>query len=292
MRYLPVTIILLTAFLSSPLLAREVKDLCPPQHLDNGGALTGRLSAGCEKMSKEKKALYLNLVASAGVLTHGVLVWDSSPTNTPKARSEGWFGADTSYGGADKLGHFYTGYLVGDLFNHAYEAWGFDRHGSGVLSFLSSAVFTSLIEVADAFSDYGLSYEDIIADISGAAAGYVLHRYPWLSDKIDLRLEYKPRGTFVSSTDYDHMKYLVVLKAEGFDWIKNEQLKFVELHLGYYTRGFVNNEPSRERTLYLGIGFNLSRFFRNKNKPLSMLFSYYQMPYSYLEATKIMTSRH
>ncbi|MCF6291681.1 MAG: YfiM family protein [Desulfobacterales bacterium] len=299
MRFLPVTVMLLTIFLSSPLLARDVKGgyYSAPiddvrESFEDRSPLTRRLSERFANMSKEKKALYLNLAGTTGILAHAVLVWGASPARYFKTTSEGWFDADTGYGGADKLGHFYTGYVVGDIFSYAYDSWGFDRRKSSIFSFLSSVLCTTLGEIADGFSDYGLSHEDIIANVSGAAASYVLHENPWLSDKIDLRLEYKLSGFSLSTTDYDQMKYLIALKAEGFDWIKNEQLKFAELYFGYYTRGFVNDEPSRERIPYLGIGFNLSRFFRNKNKPLSTLFTYYQLPYSYLEAGRPMTSRH
>ena len=299
MRFLPVTVMLLTIFLSSPLLAQDIEGRYYSAPIDNvresfddRPSLTRRLSQDFAKMSKEKKALYMNLAGPAVILAHGVLVWGASPAKYFKTTSEGWFDADTGYGGADKLGHFYTGYVVGDIFSHAYDSWGFDRRKSSIFSFLSSVLCTTLGEIADGFSDYGLSHEDIIANISGAAASYVLHENPWLSDRIDLRLEYKPSGFSLSTTNYDQMKYLIALKAEGFDWIKNEQLKFAELYFGYYTRGYINNEPFRERNLYIGIGFNLSRFFRNKNKPLSTLFSYYQMPCSYLEETKTMTSRH
>src|SRR5687768_11036744 len=60
--------------------------------------------------SKEEKALTLNLGIGAAVLGWGFANWDYG-TGGPRFQSEGWFDRETDEGGADKLGHLYTGYL-------------------------------------------------------------------------------------------------------------------------------------------------------------------------------------
>ena len=150
---------------------------------------------------------------------------------------------------------------------------------------------TGLMELGDSFSNYGFSYEDMIANSLGAALGYYLYRYPDLRRKIDLRWEYKPDFNHLKSdfvTDYEHSKYLVAIKAAGFDSIKAEWLKPFELHIGYYTRNYKDYDPlladKRERNFYVGIGINVTRLIRPLSRTL--LFNYLQMPYTYVEMTK------
>jgi hypothetical protein len=148
--------------------------------------------------SKEDKALALNLGVGAAVLGWGVANWDYG-AGGPRFQSEGWFDPETDEGGADKLGHFYSAYLFSHLFAGQYERWDFDKDQAIRWGALSSLGVTGLIEVGDAFSDYGFSYEDMIFNTLGAAAGYLLWSYPELSRKIDLRVEYNP----FTSGDYD-----------------------------------------------------------------------------------------
>jgi hypothetical protein len=243
-------------------------------------------------MSKEKKAVALNLAGAAAVVAYGTFFWNYSLKNPYHTESEGWFGAGTNHGGVDKCGHFYVGYLMGDMFSYFYDRWGFERERSALLAFLSSVGFTTVMEIGDGFSEYGSSPEDMVANITGAGASYLLHKYPSLSDRIDLRVEYRPSGTGDISTDYAYMKFLIALKAEGFSHVQNDYLKYLELHFGYYAKGYEKEEPVRERNLYIGIGLNFSRLARRYSKPLATFLHYYQIPYTYLKAEKTFRSFH
>jgi hypothetical protein len=251
-----------------------------------------RFSLDLSAMSKEKKAIALNLAGAAAVVAYGAFFWNYSLKNPYHTKSEGWFGAGTNHGGVDKCGHFYVGYLMGDLFSYFYDKWGFERERSALLAFLSSMGFTTVMEIGDGFSEYGSSPEDMVANITGAGASYLLHTYPALSDRIDLRVEYRPSGTGDISTDYAYMKFLLALKAEGFPSVRNKYLKFLELHFGYYATGYEKEEPERERNLYVGVGFNFSRLVRRYSKPLSTFLHYYQIPYTYVKAEKTFRSFH
>ena len=254
--------------------------------------LANRFRLEFSNMSKEKKALALNLAFSAGILTYGAVFWNYSISNRPHAHPEGWLESDSRHGGVDKLGHLYTGYIMSDMFSYTYDKWGFSRRRSSILAFLSSVTFTTVMEIGDAFSAYGLSYEDIVSNIIGASASYFLHEYPELSEKIDLRVEYRPSNKLDISTDYAHMKFLLALKAEGFEAVTNPLLKYLEFHIGYFAEGFEEDKAYRKRTIYMGLGVNLSRVFRKKSRVLSTIFTYYQMPYTYLPLEKSFKSQH
>ena len=151
---------------------------------------------------------------------------------------------------------------------------------------------TGLIEVGDAFSDYGCSHEDMIFNTLGVAAGYLLWSFPEMSRKIDLRVEYNP---FTSgdydwdvTTDYDRLNYLMAIKAEGFDFIENPYLKYLELHIGFRARNYdaYSQRPDvdlRKQYIYVGIGLNLSRLLRPYAD--TPVFNYLQMPYTYVPFT-------
>jgi Predicted periplasmic lipoprotein (DUF2279) len=241
--------------------------------------------------SKEDKALALNLGVGAAVLGWGVVNWDYGEGG-PRFQSEGWFDRETEEGGADKLGHFYSAYLFSHLFAGQYERWDFDKDQAIRWGALPPLGVTGLIEVGDAFSDYGFSYEDMIFNTLGAAAGYLLWSFPELSGKIDLRVEYNP---FTSggydwdvTTDYDRLSYLIALKAEGFDFIENPYLKYLELHVGFRARNYsdYSERPEvdlRKQFLYVGIGLNLSKLLRPYLD--TPVFNYLQVPYTYVPAT-------
>ena len=142
------------------------------------------------------------------------------------------------------------------------------------------------------FSDYGFSYEDMIFNTLGAAAGYLLWSYPELSRKIDLRVEYNPftSGDYDGdiTTDYDRLSYLIAFKAEGFDFIENPYLKYLELHVGFRARNYsdYSERPDvdlRKQYLYVGIGLNLSKLLRPYLD--TPVFNYLQVPYTYVPAT-------
>ena len=75
--------------------------------------------------TKEDKAIALNLGINAAVLGWGFANWEYG-SGGPRFQDEGWFGRDTDEGGADKLGHFYSTYLMSHLFAGQFERWDFD----------------------------------------------------------------------------------------------------------------------------------------------------------------------
>ena len=65
--------------------------------------------------------------------------------------NEGWFGSDTQYGGADKLGHMFTNYASMRLLIPLFEAAGNSRETSVKLSaWTTLGIFTG-IEIADGY---------------------------------------------------------------------------------------------------------------------------------------------
>jgi len=81
------------------------------------------------------------------------------------------------------------------------------------------------------------------------------------------------------------MKYLMALKFSGFESMKDTPMKYLELQVGYYTRGYSEkqNYASKERVAYVGVGINSSEVLRAIGwEKTSKILNYYQIPYTYV----------
>jgi len=246
-------------------------------------------------LSKGQKVILTNVAMGAVIATWGISQWEYGTEET-HAGDEGWFGKETSNGGSDKLGHFYTNYLLTRIFSPLFESWGYTRDEAALYGAITAGIQSIiLIEVGDSTSkEHGFSYEDALMDLLGSVIGYIWETNPSISNKIDFRVEYLPdfsqkiESDF--TTDYESMKHLMAIKAEGFELFKNSYAKYLELHFGYYTRNFHHNSvypiEDRERYFYAGIGINLSKLTRPVLGKYSQFFNYYQTPYTYISYDK------
>ncbi len=247
--------------------------------------LSGRVYAldlGLPEMDKEQKVWAVNLGGMAFITAWGVAKWDYFD-RSPHAQAEGWFGQNTDEGGADKLGHLWSTYALSDGLASVYEDWGYEPEQAIVNGALSSFAIMGFMELGDSFSNYGFSYEDMLMNTTGAAASYLMFKFPALNEKIDLRWEYKPDFKETDFfTDYQNSKYLIALQLDGFEQLEGSPLEYLELQAGYYIRGFDTHDPDRERNLYLGIGLDVGKLLTNFGcGSFCNMFHYYQAPYTY-----------
>ena len=118
----------------------------------------------------------------------------------------------------------------------------------------------------------------------GTGVAYVWGKVPNLARKIDFRMEYTPEfdhNDFSFSTNYERQRFLIAVKADGFDVIKNPYLRYLEFHVGYYARGFNHHEEGlgdRRRHVYLGLGFNVSKLAQEFLE--TKILNYVQIPYT------------
>jgi hypothetical protein len=110
-------------------------------------------------------------------------------------------------------------------------------------------------------------------------------------------MEYIPSGNvegFSPHSDFSGQKYLLALKLSGFEEFEDTPLRYLELHGGYYARGFTAEEKAegkdKRRELYAAIGINLSQLLlsgaevRNSHfgKVARTTLEYVQVPYTYM----------
>jgi len=211
--------------------------------------------------------------------------------------NEGWFGEDTKYGGMDKLGHAYTGYLLTEYFSQRIAHEVSDPNGAIITGAILGMGVESYIEFFDGFSGgHGFSYEDFIADGVGVGFSILRNTVPELGDKLDFRLEYiqSDYSDFAPVTDYAGQKYVLALKLSGFDELEETPLRFVELQAGYFTQGYTDAEREADvdqrREPYVAIGLNLNELLKQAPEVhdtlpgavASRALEYLQVPYTYV----------
>ncbi len=223
---------------------------------------------------------HATLTGVAGVTAWGVANWGYF-SRSPRSQSEGWFGSATQSGGADKLGHLYTTYLLSHGLAEYFQRRCLPDNEAARYGALSALAIMGYMEVGDSFSKYGLSWEDMLANVLGAGAGYLLRRDKALADKFDLRWEYGLHPTkWDISTDYENSRYLLALKLAGFKSLRNSAWRFIEFQTGYYTRGFDSTSTAAaRRSVYLGIGLNLGQWFKERGaRKTALALRYLQVP--------------
>lgn len=243
--------------------------------------------------SREKKARVLTAGVLGSVAAYGLAFWDYGAHDF-KTADEGWLGANTASGGADKFGHAYSTYLGTMILSNAYEKIGYDTATAIKYGALTTWAAFVLIEIGDGFSSHGFSGEDLVVDAAGILMGYYRKRYPRFRELVDYRIEYWPSpatrkaGRSDIATDYSGFKYLLAFKLAGIRGLEDSPLQYTELHLGYYTRGYLTSDPEffdgTRRVGYVGVGFNLARLFRKKGYEKTATFlDYFQIPYTYVD---------
>lgn len=231
-----------------------------------------------------------------GVTYFGFRNWDWGSSGF-QFESEGWFGTDTKYGGMDKLGHAYTGYILTEYFSQRIAHENADPNGAIMSGAILGLGVQTYIEFFDGFSGgHGFSYEDFIANSVGVGFSILRNTVPEVGEKLDFRLEYiqSEYSDFAPVTDYAGQKYVLALKLAGFEELEESPLRFFELQAGYFTQGYTDAEREagvdQKREPYVAIGLNLNELLneapelRNSTPGLaaSRALEYLQVPYTYV----------
>jgi hypothetical protein len=178
---------------------------------------------------------------------------------------EGWFGADTYSGGIDKLGHGFSFYVGTRMLNRGFGWAGMPADESLPLSIKLAVGLGLGIETLDALArggKYGFSWEDLVMDSAGIALGWLAETQPAFDRWFAFRWLHASAGD--PQRRYDHHQYYAVLRLSGWSALEPwNPLRYVELLAGYGAVGFrgesaLDSSDTRARTLYAGIGLNLT----------------------------------
>ena len=209
--------------------------------------------------------------AAVGLAVYGSRRWwrDGLSGNFQTVR-EGWFGADTELGGADKLGHAFSNYVGTRALAWAFREMGHDRDRALRLGLITTVGAFTAIELIDGYTKrWRFSHEDFLMNIAGAGLAYLTETHPELDALIDFRLLYRPskeygtRSSFDPTSDHSGQTYLLVLKGSGMPALRDRTpWRYLELAIGYRARAFEgvpwDQVATPSRHLYVGISLNVS----------------------------------
>lgn len=211
--------------------------------------------------------------------------------------SEGWFGRDTYALGMDKPLHAWKAYVVTDVIQSVIARRTGEPRSAAVTAGLFGMALTTLAEMGDGFSrTTGFGYEDEVAQVAGIGVSVVRNMVPGLRDKIDFRLELTPKFNGELSDTRGraaNSRYLLALRLSGFERLERSPLRFAEIHLGYFARGFTDRERERgdplRRHLFVGLGFDVQQLFaRHPRSTVERLgkgvFDYIQLPHTSIDS--------
>ena len=171
---------------------------------------------------------------------------------------EGFFGANTLDGGADKAAHFADYFVISKEFAYIFGKLGFSESSALLLGLGTAMVGGALNEVGDGFSQPGFSYEDIVMDWLGAGTATLL-----LATRIDDLL-----GVRTSHLDgYPHDVFSMDLKLSGLARRFNLNIgpfRYLLLSVTYGTKGYPDGPVAeRQRQVGVEIGLNLEQILND-----------------------------
>jgi hypothetical protein len=216
------------------------------------------------------------------------------PLSQFKWGGDGWLGAKTYAGGADKFGHAWATMSLARLGTEMLHQWGgFDKLTSTLVgTALSEALFIG-VEVKDGFF-YEFSFSDLTGDTVGALAAVALSLSPRLDELFDYRVEYWPSheyrrqfdgGNVNVAEDYSGETYVLALHLGGLHTLRDASWggwsRFVDVAVGYGTRGYKPDPPKGEppnghrQELSIGVSLNLQGvsdwLFEGRSRPANKI---------------------
>jgi uncharacterized protein YfiM (DUF2279 family) len=222
---------------------------------------------------------------SAAVVAYGAIAWGYG-TSHFHATDEGWFGADTKYGGADKAGHVLAAHILTTGVALLHRHWGYDRRQSATIGAATAFGVMTVVEIADAFAEeHGFCWEDLACDAVGCAFGYFHALSPAFARAVDLRWEWWPSSTpvqnerFDPTTGYNSSTYLLAVNVGALAPRSPLPLDLLDLQVGYEVRGLGGGQADHDRRIVYGVGLNLANLLRRFGAyRLATLFDVYQPP--------------
>ncbi len=179
------------------------------------------------------------------------------------------WGAHALNGASDKFGHLYATYAVKRMSTFFFRSTGSSPVRANIEGGIYASAVQLILETGDGFSSaQGFDIYDVVFNSIGVGIGMLLDGFPVLDRMFALQWEYVPTKKYRKAvarrdssadffTDYSGQKYLLVTKLGGIPYLSLTPLRYVNIDLGYYARGYYdkNFDPST-RNLYIGISLN------------------------------------
>lgn len=227
------------------------------------------------KTLNEDNIKYINYGVPLAFAAYGAIFWDWGKVSGFRMRDEGWFGNKTYAGGADKLAHIYSHFLINRASYDLYRSNGLSHQASLKNSFILATTVGLLIEVGDGISHYGFAVNDLISDMAGIGFGYLLNSHPYLDELIGFQLywwdntqdsQHKGKKFKDPVDDYNNQKYILNVRAAAIPVLRSNYLtRYINFDVGMYSRAFLDSshQLSSARTVYMGLSFNITQLLQD-----------------------------
>jgi hypothetical protein len=177
-----------------------------------------------------------------------------------RVHHEGWFGPNTSNGGADKASHLADYFIVTNLFEDVYRMLGYSENAALLWSSGLALATGFLNEVSDGFTKHGFSWEDFGMDAAGVAAASVISK-THTKDLLGIRTSHLPSST------YTHDVYSADFKISGLGQrlgLNIGPLRWLLFSVTYGSKGYRVTPPiEQQRQVGFEIGLNLQQILND-----------------------------
>ena len=241
---------------------------------------------------------------------YGFLLWGWGAQGNFNLKPETYKGPHAINGAADKYGHSWANYTGKRIFTFFFRASGYSKNRANIEGAILMQ-FTSLVgELGDGFSpNYGFDPYDILFNQFGILFGMLFDWSPTLDRMFTFKWEYFPservRNDITNtdkwdiSTDYSDTKIIFTTKLGGIPYLSLTPLRYINIDVGYYTRGYRHSVyyPSRSRNIFLGFSVNFTIAFGDllpvgyTSSSLQSLFNYYHPPWDYEAKVWVISDR-
>lgn len=168
--------------------------------------------------------------------------------------------------GIDKAGHFYTSYFLYHVQKNIFLWGGFDSSFSTKLSAALSGSFAVLIEVGDAFSDYGFDYQDLVFNLGGVGYGLLQDEYPFFKN-FNIKWSFIPSRikSFPPSFSEHYSGHIYWITIDIHNLFKESFGKYFPPYIQPAIGFSISEANPAKREWVFGLDFNLKAIFGNTN---------------------------
>ena len=260
--------------------------------------------------SKSPFIRYSIIIGGPAVMTiYGLATWGWGSFDKFAFQPETYKGPHAVNGAADKYGHAWLNFAGKRFFTFMFRASGSSRLRSNIEGAALMDVTGLICELGDGVSpDYGFDPYDFLFNQFGIFFGMLLDWSPLLDGIFTLKWEYWPsramkkefdKEHFDFATDYSGSKYILTTKLGGIPYISRTPLRYLDVDIGYYTRGYRDSKyyPSRKRAVYLGLSMNFTFAFGDllpvgfTSSTMQTFFNYYHPAWDLEVKNKIISDR-
>ncbi len=252
-------------------------------------------------MAPDPIAHFYTFGLGLGLGTLGAISWKFSQTWTGDfvTSQEGWFASDTYAGGADKIGHFYTDFVLVRALHEIYSRHHYQPQDALWYSVVAATIIRSAMEVADGFTSFKFSPQDLIANLAGTATSALLLSHPQWDEVFAFSWTYLPsreklEGKVAWSSidnDYNGSIYHLDIRLKGLrPWIgtlAKTNFDPYSIGLSYHTRGYDRPRDHKQRFIGVHMGLNIEELLRTHTGNDSLAYSsrpvlrYFKLPFTF-----------